>query len=65
MTISKTSNLDSTRRAVVRKGSVVEFPGGATARVCRVRLGSIWLDYGARSGPSESWFFCSQVRVIS
>lgn len=54
-----TSNLDSTRTRVVKRGSVVEFRGGATARVVRVRLGWLWTPFSASCG-----FPCSEVRVI-
>jgi hypothetical protein len=65
MSAPKLSNLDCTRRRVVKKGCVVQYPGGAIARVVRVRLGAFWTDLGARSGPSESWLACSQVKVVS
>lgn len=57
---SKLSNLDCTRRAAVRKGSVVEFPGGATVRVSRVRLGWFWTCAAAQ----RDYFACGEVKVI-
>lgn len=62
--VSTPSNLDSTRLRVVKRGSVVEFPGhhGLTCRVARVRLGYFWPelgDFGARATP------CSLVKVVS
>lgn len=61
MTAPKRSNLDSTRRAAVKKGCVVEFPGGATARVSRVRLGWFWTYMTAQ----RDYFACSEVKVLS
>ncbi len=59
----KRSNLDSTRRRAVKKGCVVQFPGGATARVARVRMGLFWADVPIPSGmPSH---LCMCVRVVS
>lgn len=57
--VSTPSNLDSTRRAIVKRGCVVEFPGGCTARVARVRLGYFCSDVATASHP------CSSVRVVS
>jgi len=59
-----TSNLDSTRVRLVKRGSVVEWPGGhgITSRVARVRLGYFWPDpgdFGAKATP------CSVVRVVA
>lgn len=62
------SNLDSTRTRIVKRGCVVEFPGGATARVVKVRLGAFWASSSAPrySGyRSESGYSCSSVRVLS
>ena len=61
---STPSNLDSTRTRIVKRGSVVEFPGGhgLTCRVARVRLGYFWPElggFGARCTP------CSVVKVVS
>ena len=62
--VSTLSNLDSTRQRVVKRGSVVEFPGGhgITSRVARVRLGYFWPElgeFGARRTP------CSVVKVLA
>lgn len=62
--VSTPSNLDSTRRAIVKRGCVVEFPGqhGLTCRVARVRLGYFWPelgDFAARRTP------CSVVKVVA
>lgn len=54
-----TSNLDSTRRTIVRRGCVVEFPGGCTARVARVRLGFFCADVATAFHP------CSSVKVVA
>ena len=65
---STPSNLDSTRTRIVKRGCVVEFPGGATARVVKVRLGAFWASSSAPrySGyRSESGYSCSSVRVLS
>lgn len=59
--VCTSSNLDSTGMRCVKRGSVVEYPGGFTARVVRVRLGSFWADGYA----SPSFTPCSRVRVIS
>lgn len=60
---AKLSNLDSTRRTIVKKGVVVEFPGGATCRVVRVRTGIFWADLPIPSRmPSH---LCSCVKVIA
>lgn len=59
MTAPKLSNLDCTRRAVVKRGCVVQFPGGATARVARVRAGHFWTE--CRYLPIG----CALVKVIS
>lgn len=59
--VSTPSNLDCTRMRVVKRGCVVEFPGGATARVSKVRLGSFWAD--GYCAPSITP--CSGVRVVS
>lgn len=58
---STPSNLDSTRMRVVKRGCVVEFPSGATARVSKVRLGSFWAD----GYTSPSFTPCNCVRVVS
>lgn len=70
----KKSNFDSTGLRVVKRGCVVEFPGGATARVTRVRLGRFHVDvpasglsaFVARIGAGN-WFVhsCGSVRVVS
>lgn len=57
--VSTSSNLDSTRMRVVKRGCVVEFPGGSTARVARVRLGYFCADVAAAFHP------CHLVRVVS
>lgn len=60
-TLSNVSNLDATGLRIVKRGCVVEWPGGATARVARVRLGSFWAD-----GYTEPSFTpCSRVKVVS
>lgn len=56
-----TSNLDSTRMRVVKRGCVVEYPGGFTARVARVRLGSFW----AEGHDTPSFTPCNRVRVVA
>lgn len=58
---STRSNLDSTGLRVVKRGSVVEWAGGATARVCKVRLGSFW----AEGYAAPSFTPCNRVRVVS
>lgn len=62
--VSTPSNLDSTRMRVVKRGCVVEFPGGATARVARVRSG---LFYTEARVPGTGFRFhpCRVVRVVS
>lgn len=70
-----TSNLDSTRTRIVKRGCVVEFPGGATARVAKVRLGYLIVDVPSAQLPTfvmamrgqRDWFVhrCSLVRVIA
>lgn len=63
---TKKSNLDCTGRAIVRKGSVVQWPStGHTGRVARVRLGSMWLDFGPRMSVMESFSPCCAVRVVA
>lgn len=57
--VSTLSNLDSTRRRVVKRGCVVEFPGGCTARVARVRLGFFCADVATALHP------CSSVKVVA
>lgn len=57
----KHSNLDCSGLRVVRRGSVVEFPGGATARVARVRLGQFWPAGLGRMSFSD----CRSVRVVA
>lgn len=59
---STPSNLDSTGRCVVKRGSVVKFPGGATGRVSRVRLGYFWTDLGLMTHRP---FSCARVSVVS
>lgn len=55
-------NRDSTGLRYVRKGCVVQFPGGATCRVARVRTGLFWADIPIPSRmPSH---FCSCVTVL-
>lgn len=57
-----TSNLDRTRSRVVKKGCLVEFPGGATARVYAVRLGR----FSTTTAPVRmSFSSCADVRVIA
>lgn len=72
--VSTSNNLDSTRTRIVKRGCVVEFPGGATARVARVRLGYLIVDvpssqllhFVQRMPIDRPWFVhrCSHVRVI-
>ena len=55
-------NRDSTGLRYVRKGCVVQFPGGATCRVARVRTGLFWADIPIPSRmPSH---LCSCVTVL-
>lgn len=58
-----TSNLDCTRMRVVKRGSLVEFPGGATTRVARVRLGVFFPE--CRLSAEGFPHLCSSVRVIA
>lgn len=58
---STPSNLDSTGLRVVKRGCVVEWPSGATARVAKVRLGSFWAD----GYQAPSFTPCNRVRVVS
>lgn len=60
-----TSNLDSTRTRLVKRGSVVEFPGGASARVCRVRAGYFYTDVDATMGRHGCVYATAAVRVIA
>lgn len=53
------SNLDSTGRAIVKRGCVVQFPGGATARVARVRAGNFFPE------TCKCMTACDFVRVIA
>lgn len=62
--VSTPSNLDSTRLRVVKRGCVVEFPGGATARVARVRSGVFYTDARV-SGTGFRFHPCRLVRVIA
>lgn len=55
------SNLDSTGRNVVKRGCVIQWPSGATARVVKVRLGSFWAD----GYVTPSFTPCNRVRVVS
>lgn len=59
-----TSNLDSTRTRIVKRGCVVEFPGGATARVARVRAGLFYTDARV-PGTGFRFHPCRIVRVIA
>lgn len=61
MSAPKASNLDCTRRRAVKKGCVVQFPGGATVRVQRVRLGLFWSE----CSHFDTFFSCSKVKVLS
>lgn len=56
---SKFSNLDCSGLRIVKRGCVVEFPGGATARVTRVRNGQFWHCGRFSFTP------CRSVRVIA
>lgn len=58
----RASNLDSTGTRVVRKGCVVEFPGGATGRVTKVLTGHFWHD-GCHT--AYSYTRCRDVRVVA
>lgn len=60
----KLSNLDCTGMRVVKRGCVVEFPGGATATVARVRLGIFYTDARV-SGTGFRFHPCRLVRVIA
>lgn len=60
------SNLDSTGLRLVRRGSVVRFPGGATCRVSRVRCGVFAADLpasvvGVKAGRVH---LCGSVEVV-
>lgn len=59
--VSTPSNLDATRMRVVKRGCVVEFPGGHRVRVARVRLGSFWPD----GLDSPSFTPCCRVKVVA
>lgn len=59
--VSTPSNLDSTGMRIVKRGCVVEWPSGSTARVSRVRLGSFWAD----GYQFPSFTPCNRVRVVS
>lgn len=63
MSAPKLSNLDCTRRAVVKKGCVVEFLGGARAHVQRVRLGELWTT--THPNCRVAFHRCADVRVVS
>lgn len=58
------SNLDSTRMRIVKRGCVVEFPGGATASVARVRAGLFYTDVRV-PGTGFRFHPCRIVRVVS
>lgn len=58
MSAPKLSNLDCTRRKAVKKGCVVQFESGGTARVSTVRLGYF------RTVHHTYEFPCSRVKVI-
>lgn len=53
------SNLDVTGTRLVKRGVVVQWPGGFTAKVVRVRMGAF--------ATSAGWSFtpCCLVRVVS
>lgn len=59
-TDSQLSNLDAygTR---IKRGSVIEFPGGATARVSRVRLGRFTTDAVRHTSGTP----CARVKVLT
>jgi hypothetical protein len=57
----KKSNLDASGMRLVRKGAVVMFRGGFTARVARVRLGHFYTELGI--GSRFEWP-CRYVQVI-
>lgn len=57
------SNLDVTRSRIVRKGCVVEFPGGVRATVTAVRMGRFWHLGGMQT--HASYTPCASVRVVS
>lgn len=57
------SNLDVTRSRIVRKGCVVEFPGGVRATVTAVRMGRFWHLGGMQT--AASFTPCASVRVVS
>ena len=59
LTPSRVSNLDLTGMRIVKRGCVVEFPGGSTARVARVRLGYFFADVAPAPHP------CRSVRVVA
>lgn len=59
MSAPKLSNLDCTRRAVVKKGCVVQFETGATARVSVVRVGYF------RTVHNIAQHACSRVKVVT
>jgi hypothetical protein len=61
MSAPKLSNLDCTRRRAVKKGCVVQFVGGATVRVQRVRLGYFWTE----CSHFDTYYTCSRVKVLS
>jgi hypothetical protein len=61
MTTGQKSNLDCTRRRAVKKGCVVQFRGGATVRVQRVRLGLFWTE----CSHFDTFFTCAEVKVLS
>jgi hypothetical protein len=58
----KKSNLDASGTRVVRKGSVVEFRGGARGTVTKVRLGHFWHG-GCHTRCSYEQ--CADVRVVA
>lgn len=61
--VASKSNLDSSGLRIVRKGSVVRFFGGSTAKVARVRGGRFWTVTGASLG-SDCFHHCTLVNVL-
>lgn len=67
--VGSLSNVDCSGRRIVKRGAVVEFPGGATARVSRVRLGVFVTDVPCIS-PGDTRAFhsghrCCAVKVVA
>lgn len=58
------SNLDCTGRQIVRKGRIVQFASGATARVAVVRLGYFVPDVLPQGKRHFSATPCNDVRVV-